>query len=72
MGSFFIINISKGFLENKVETLAIYKLIMSMYMKRYFERGDYWNYFSREGLIAQLQWDQRILEEVLGKSLFWR
>ena len=37
MGSIFKINISKGFLENKVEPLAIYKLIMSMYMKRYFE-----------------------------------
>ena len=32
----FKINISKGFLENKVETLAIYKLIISTYMKRYF------------------------------------
>ena len=37
MGVNFKINISKGFLENKVETLAIYKLIMSTYMKRYFE-----------------------------------
>ena len=52
MGSFFIINISKGFLENKVETLVIYKLIMSSYMKRYFEKGDYRNYSSREGLTA--------------------
>ena len=50
MGSIFKINISKGFLENKVETLAIYKLIISTYMKRYFERGDYRNYSNREGL----------------------
>ena len=32
----FKINISKGFLENKVETLTIYKLLMSTYMRRYF------------------------------------
>ena len=53
----FINNVSKGFLENKVETLAIYiyMLIMSMYMKKYFERGDYPNYFSREGLTVQLR-----------------
>ena len=38
MGSIFKINISKGFLENKVETLAIYKFIMLTYMKRYFEK----------------------------------
>ena len=36
----FKINISKGFLENKVETLAIYKLIMSTYMKRYLGREE--------------------------------
>ena len=41
MGVNFKINISKGLLKNKVETLDIYKLIMSTYMKRYFERGDY-------------------------------
>ena len=37
MGVNFKINISKGLLKNKVETLDIYKLIMSTYMKRYFE-----------------------------------
>ena len=51
-GVIFIIDISKGFSENKVETLAIYKLIISTYMKRYFERGDYRNYSNREGLTA--------------------
>jgi len=34
----FIINITKGFLENKVETLTIYKLIKSAYNDRYFEK----------------------------------
>ena len=29
MGSTFIINITKGFLENKVETLVIHSLILS-------------------------------------------
>ena len=43
------------FLENKVETLSTYKLIKSMYNDRYFERGDYPKYLSREGLTSQLR-----------------
>ena len=43
---------------------------MLMYMMRYFKRGDYPNYSSREGLIAQLRWHLKILEELLRKSSF--
>ena len=32
MGSTFIINITKGFLENKVETLVIHSLILSQHI----------------------------------------
>ena len=39
----FIINITKGFLENKFETLAIYNLIKLEYNDRYSKRGDYQN-----------------------------
>ena len=39
----FIINITKGYLENKIETLVIYKLIKLEYNDRYFKRGDYQN-----------------------------
>ena len=43
------------FLENEVETLAIYKLIKSVYNNRYFEKGDYPKYSSREELTAHLR-----------------
>ena len=46
----FIIDITKGFLENKVETLVIYKLIKSAYNNRYFERGDYSKYVEKDWL----------------------
>ena len=42
------------FLENEVETLAIYKFIKSTYMERYFEREDYPKDWSREGLTIPL------------------
>ena len=38
-----------------IETLAIYKLIMSTYKERYFKRKYYPNYSNREGLTTQLR-----------------
>jgi len=55
VGSIFIINITKGVLENKVENLAIYKLINLVYIYRYFEREDFSGYSSREKLISHLR-----------------
>ena len=37
----FIINITKKFLENKVEILVICKLIKLIYNDRYFKKWDY-------------------------------
>ena len=56
MGSIFKINISKGFLENKVETLAIYiSLLCQRIWRDILERGDYSKDWSKEGLITFLR-----------------
>ena len=52
----FKINISKGFLENKVETLAIYiSLLCQRIWWDILERGDYSKDWSKEGLITFLR-----------------
>jgi len=55
VGSILELILLREFLENKVETLAIYKPIKSMYNYRYFEKGDYPRYSSREGFTVQLK-----------------
>ena len=55
VGSILELTLLRDFLENKVETIAIYKLIKSAYNYRYFEKGNCPKYSNKERLAAYLR-----------------
>ena len=51
MGLILELILLREFLENKIETLAIYKLIKLLYNYRYFEREDYSKYLLKKLIV---------------------
>ena len=58
------------FLENKVETLAIHRLIKLAYNYRYFEKGNYSKYSSRERLTTYLRLEPKKSHPSSNPSLY--